>query len=118
MALERGFKAWSERVAQAMRAELELPPESPLTARLLAQHLDIELITPSDIEGLPADVLHQLTVVDPTGWSAVSFERDGSPVIIFNDKSTEGRQSSDIAHELAHVIRAHEPSQLILSPSG
>jgi Zn-dependent peptidase ImmA (M78 family) len=118
MALERGFKAWSERVAQAMRSELALPPEKPLPVQLLAQHLEIELITPARIEGLPADVLHQLTVVDPSGWSAASFEKDGSPIIIFNDKSSRGRQSSDIAHELAHVIRAHDPSQLILAPDG
>lgn len=118
MALERGFKAWSERVAQAMRSELELPPEKPLSVQLLAQHLEIQLITPAQIEGLPADVMHQLTVVDPSGWSAASFEKDGSPVIIFNDKNSLGRQSSDIAHELSHVIRAHDPSQLILAPDG
>lgn len=118
MALERGFKAWSERVAQAMRSELELSAEMPLPVQLLAEHLEIKLITPTQIDGLPADVLHQLTVVDPSGWSAASFEKDGSPVIIFNDKNSQGRQSSDIAHELAHVIRAHDPSQLILAPDG
>lgn len=118
MALERGFKAWSERTAQAMRSELELPPEAPLPVRLLAEHLEIKLITPAQIEGLPKDVLNQLTVVDPSGWSAASFEKDGSPVIIFNDRSSTGRQSSDISHELAHVIRAHDPSQLMMAHDG
>jgi Zn-dependent peptidase ImmA (M78 family) len=118
MALERGFKAWSERVAQAMRAELDLSPEKPLPVQLLAKHLEIQLITPAQIEGLPAEVLHQLTVVDPSGWSAASYELNGSPIIIYNDTSSPGRQSSDISHELAHVIRAHDPSQLILAPDG
>lgn len=115
MSLERGFKAWSERVAQSLREELKLTPEAPMPARLLAEHLDINLMTPAQIGDLPADILHQLSVVDPTGWHALSFEIQGVRTVMYNDRSSVRRQSSDISHELAHIIRAHEPSQLLFS---
>jgi hypothetical protein len=118
MSLERGFKAWSERVAQSLREDLKLTPEAPMPARLLAGHLDIILMTPSQIDDLPADILRQLAVVDPTGWHALSFEIQGVRTIIYNDRSSARRQSSDISHELAHIIRAHEPSQLLFSETN
>ena len=118
MSLERGFKAWSERVAQSLREDLKLTPEAPMPARLLAEHLDIILMTPSQIDDLPTDILRQLTVVDPTGWHALSLEIQGVRTVIYNDRSSTRRQSSDISHELAHIIRAHEPSQLLFSETN
>ncbi|HKR41276.1 MAG TPA: ImmA/IrrE family metallo-endopeptidase [Paraburkholderia sp.] len=117
MALERGFKAWSERMALSLRSGLEIAPEAPLAANRLAQHLDINLRTLRDFAEMPIDVVSQLTISDPSGWSAVSFDLSGVTTIIHNDRNSAGRQSSDIMHELAHVIRGHEPSQLILSDS-
>ena len=38
--------------------------------------------------------------------------------VIYNGKNSKGRQSSDIVHELAHVILDHEPCQGILSMDG
>jgi hypothetical protein len=116
--LERGFKSWCERVAAAMRVELEIASHAPLSARQLAEHLGIEIITLHDIHGLPAEVLRQLCEVDPYGWSAVSFTVDGTTTIVSNSQNSSGRQSSDIMHELSHVILEHEPSQLILSERG
>src|SRR5688572_22460130 len=102
--LERGFKSWCERSAGAIRVELGLSPHAPLLARALADHLGIAVTTPYDIPDLPADALQQLTKVDPSGWSAVSFTVGGVTTIIFNPCNSPGRQSSDIMHELAHVI--------------
>jgi Zn-dependent peptidase ImmA (M78 family) len=117
MALERGFKAWCERMALSLRSELDIAAEAPLAANRLAEHLDITLKTLRDFPEMPGDVVSQLTVADPSGWSAVSFDLGGATTIIHNDRNSAGRQSSDIMHELAHVIRGHEPSQLILSDS-
>lgn len=116
--LERGFKSWCERVASAMRVELKLEQHAPLPARILAAHLAIEIVTPFDLTGLPADILTQLTQTDRSGWSAVSFTVDDVTTIIVNSRHSIGRQSSNIMHELAHVILEHEPSQLILLESG
>lgn len=116
--LERGFKAWCERSAIAIRAELAIESHLPLNARQLAEHLGVSLITPRELPGLPADILSQLTNVDPQGWSAVSFTIGNATTIIYNGRNSKGRQSSDIMHELSHVILNHEPSQIILSVDG
>lgn len=117
-ALERGYKSWCERFAIGIRSELKIAPEAPLSARTLAEHLGVRLITPHDIPGLLPEDLRQLTIADPSGWSAVSFSIDGQTTVIYNPKNSFGRQSSDIMHEIAHVLCEHEPSQLILLESG
>jgi hypothetical protein len=116
--LERGFKSWCERSALATRTELSIEPHAPLAARKLAEHLGVSLLTPKDIPGLPNDILHQLTLKDPQGWSAVSFAVDTEITVIYNDRNSAGRQSSDIMHELSHIILDHDPSQVILSVDG
>ena len=116
--LERGFKSWCERSALATRTELSIESHAPLAARRLAAHLGAALLKPSDLMGLPPEILHQLTAKDPHGWSAVSFIVEDQVTIIYNDKNSSGRQSSDIMHELSHIILDHEPSQVILSIDG
>jgi IrrE N-terminal-like domain len=116
--LERGFKSWCERSALATRTELSIEAHAPLAARALAAHLGISLLTPGDLSGLPTDILNQLTHKDPQGWSAVSFMVDEQVTIIYNDRNSPGRQSSDIMHELSHIILDHDPSQVILSVDG
>jgi Zn-dependent peptidase ImmA (M78 family) len=116
--LERGFKSWCERSALATRKELSIEAHAPLPARRLAAHLGAILLTPSDLPGLPTEILHQLTRKDSHGWSAVSFVFDEQVTIIYNGRNSSGRQSSDIMHELSHIILDHEPSQVILSVDG
>jgi Zn-dependent peptidase ImmA (M78 family) len=116
--LERGFKSWCERSALATRTELSIETHAPLAARKLAEHLGISLLTPKEIPGLPTDILEQLTHKDPHGWSAVSFAVETDVTVIYNDRNSAGRQSSDIMHELSHIILDHEPSQVILSVDG
>jgi Zn-dependent peptidase ImmA (M78 family) len=36
-------------------------------------------------------------------------------VILFNDANSDGRQNSDVAHELAHGLLLHEPKQAIVN---
>jgi hypothetical protein len=116
--LERGFKSWCERLAHATRTELSIEAHAPLAARSLARHLGVSLLTPGDLAGLPTGILHQLTHEDPQGWSAVSFTVDEQITVIYNDRNSSGRQSSDIMHELSHIILDHDPSQVILSADG
>ena len=116
--LERGFKSWCERSALATRTELSIESHAPLGARKLAEHLGISLLTPKEILGLPSDIVEQLTRKDPHGWSAVSFAVETDVTVIYNDRNSPGRQSSDIMHELSHIILDHDPSQVILSVDG
>jgi Zn-dependent peptidase ImmA (M78 family) len=115
---ERGFKAWCERTAVATRLELRLEPHAPLSARALAQHLGVELITPHDLPALSVSDLRQLMHTDRSGWSAVSFTMDGRTTVIYNSTNSRGRQSSDIMHEISHILRQHEPTQIILSDTA
>jgi len=116
--LERGFKAWAERTAHAVRRDLGLSATEPFDPEKLARHLGVSLISPDRIEGLPSDILVQLFDNDPWGWSAATLELPTATVVIYNSKKSRGRQASDIIHELAHLILGHEPARLVFSENG
>jgi Zn-dependent peptidase ImmA (M78 family) len=116
--LERGFKAWAERTAGSIRSELGLSDNAPLDLIALAEMIGVRLITPREVRGLPKDILQVLLVEDPDGWSAVSLTSGEQAVVIYNPCHSKARQSSDIAHELAHFILSHQPSKLVVSPDG
>ena len=116
---ERGFKAWAERTASAIRREIGLSPTQPLDPRRLAAHLDVRLVNPLvDLPGLAGDVLTQLFETDPWGWSAATLQIGGKELVIYNPKKSKGRQASDIIHELAHIMLGHEPAQVVFSEDG
>ena len=117
MTLDRGFKAWSERTATSIRTELGLSKTAPLEPARLAEHLDVVLWTCANVPGITPDILQQLAVKDPWGWSAVTVAVEGRIIVVYNDRKSGGRQASDITHELAHVILSHEPATVILSES-
>lgn len=116
--LDRGFKAWSERTAKSIRQTLGISATAALGVAQLAQHLDVELVTPYDLPGLPSECLSQLLHVDPWGWSAVTVNTHAGCVVVYNPVKSSGRQSSDIMHELAHVLLAHQPGTIVLSQDG
>jgi Zn-dependent peptidase ImmA (M78 family) len=116
--LERGFKSWAERTAASLRSELGLTTFQPLDPHQLAAYLQVRLITPHQIDGITEAILHQLLVVDPWGWSALTLQQGESAIVIFNSAHPTGRQASDITHELAHVVLGHQPATMIMSPDG
>lgn len=113
--LDRGFKSWAERTAATLRRELELEALSPIDPLRVASFLGVEVCTPRDISGLPADVTDPLLTDDPYGWSAVSFAIEGGGLLIYNPRKSKGRQASDIMHELAHFLLDHKPTTIIMS---
>jgi len=60
----------------------------------LAQYLGVELRTPREIPGLPKAALDQLLVRDPSGWSAVTVNNGGKPLVIYNPRGSTGRQAT------------------------
>jgi Zn-dependent peptidase ImmA (M78 family) len=116
--LERGFKARAERTSAGLRGELGLSAFERLEPRQLAEYLEVKLLTPSDVPGMTEELLHQLLAVDPWGWSAVTIVQGDAALVIFNPRHSEGRQASDITHELAHIILGHQPATMILSADG
>jgi len=118
---ERGFKTWCEKYAAEKRTELGLKPSDPLDPRKLAAHLGIKVCTPHDIPGMTPDLMEVLLRNDgvtPSCWSAVTLVVGSKTMVILNSSHTPGRQSSDLAHELAHRIRGHSTHDMQVSAEG
>lgn len=116
--LERGFKAWAERTASAVRKQFGLPPTGPLDPRRLAEKLGVRIVSPLDYPDLESDVRAQLLQRDPGGWSAATLVVGETAIVVFNPTNTPGRQASDIIHELAHVMLGHDPATVVFSEDG
>ena len=111
MALRRGFKSECERIANRVRAELGLPKGSPVIPALLAEFLDIEVRSGDELVDLSRFV--ELDKIQKDAFSACTFKpSEGRTVVVFNPLSSEGRRTSDLAHELSHVVLDHELSSV------
>ena len=105
MTLRRGFLAEAERHAARLRDELGLEPADPLDIRAVARHLGVRVV--------PADALvditrlQELERIQAFAFSACTFNLNGVKVIVFNPLRSPARTTSDIAHELAHLVLGH-----------
>lgn len=118
---ERGFKTWCENYSAQRRRDMGLAAHDPLDARQLAAHLGIRVWTPEDISGIKTETLAVLLRNDgvtPSCWSAVTLIVGSRKVIILNSSHSSARQSSDLMHELAHLIRGHVAQEVDVSEEG
>jgi len=116
--LERGFKTWCENVSLQLRTELGLTRTAPLQAEALARHLNVLLWKPIDIRGLSPQARLVLLRKERDSWSAVTVSFAGVDAVIYNSSHSKARQSSDIMHELSHILIGHEPGKIFLSQNG
>ncbi len=112
--MERGFKTRCEEMSRSLRAELGLNPADPLLAEQLASYLGVYLWSVEDLGLPPADVT-QLVHNDPDSWSAITVSASGRDAIILNPNHRRGRYSSDVMHELAHLLLGHDPSTMFFA---
>lgn len=115
---ERGFKSWCENVSLQMRREVSLKRTDPLPADALATYMEVQLLTPRDIPRVPAQTLDVLTRSERFSWYALAVSADGHDAVIYNPAQSAGRRSSDIMHELSHLLIGHAPSTVLLTPDG
>ena len=108
---ERGFKAWCENTSESMRTKLGLEAYDPIPAYELAKKLGVRVWQLEDVNDLPAETLSHLSSHDGDEWSAVTVSHDGVSVIIVNPRHSVGRTSSDLMHELSHIILHHNAGQ-------
>lgn len=106
-----GFKAWAERIALEKRTALALQASSPLSARALADHLNVRVWYPREIPRISTSVLEAVERIEPGAWSAATIVYEDRHLVILNSSHPRGRQSNDLMHELAHIICGHAPSQ-------
>jgi Zn-dependent peptidase ImmA (M78 family) len=118
---ERGFKTWCEKYAVNARQELGLVGAAPIDPRALAKQLGLRVWTPHDVPGLSEETLAVLLRNDgktPSCWSAVTLVVENKAVVILNSSHSAARQSSDLAHELAHRILGHKAREVNVTEDG
>jgi IrrE N-terminal-like domain len=110
--VRRGFKAEAERLATRLRGELGTPSEARIDVDQLAAHLGVSVRSADEL--VPRSELERLDELQPGCFSAATFHLpDGSVSAVTNPMNrSNGRRDSDLAHELAHVILKHTPSQV------
>ncbi len=116
--LIRGFKSWCENVSIQLRKDLDLKSADPLRPDLLASHLGVLLLMPNQVAGLSDTAKRVLLVDERDSWFAVMVSTGSGEAIVYNPNHSLARRNSDIMHELAHVIRGHKPSTVVLSQDG
>lgn len=114
----RGFKSWCETVAVQQRRQLRLRPTDPLDARQLASHLGVEVHGVEEVPGLTPACLRVLLHDDGSSWSAVTISGKMRDVIILNTSHAPSRLSSDLMHELSHILIGHDPARVDLTEEG
>lgn len=112
---ERGFKSsWCENTAAGVRKRMGLEPTDVLSPYELAKHLGVTVWTPEDVPGLDPSVMNYLCSSKGDEWSAVTIQILGKQIIIVNSRHSAARKTSDVMHELAHILRGHKPAQVFI----
>lgn len=109
MQLRRGFKSEAHAIAREVRAELGLGTADPLDVHALASWLEIPVFGISQLVSVAPDAVTHFHRADSSAFSAVTVFRGSRRTIWHNDSHLAGRQSSNIAHELAHGLLLHPP---------
>ena len=110
VAFEGGFKSQANRIALGLRKQFGLPELGPLDPRVVLDHLGVQVIPLSDLG-------EDGGVVSVPGFSAMLLLISGQKVLIHDDSHSPGRQSSNLAHELAHLLLVHPLENLVCNGS-
>jgi len=114
---KRGFKAWCEQTAEATRRQRGMQPWEPLRARVLAESLKAIILTPQELPALPPAVCRRLLSEHEDIWSAITISTE-PPLIVYNPAHSEGRQNSDLMHEVSHLLMEHVPGTVYIDPKS
>jgi Zn-dependent peptidase ImmA (M78 family) len=115
---ERGFKTWCEEFSVQFRREIGLTAISSLDPFNLANILEIDLRNPRELEGLPSEVCRRLLTTHADNWSAITVSHNRHHLVGYNPTHSRVRRSSDVMHEIAHILLDHHPTQVFISPQS
>ena len=111
MVLRRGFKSEAERIAQSVRADLDISAVDPVPLDALADSLGVEINAGDDL--IPRSRFAELDAIQADCFSACTFRPSpGRVVVVFNPLSAVTRRKSDVAHEFAHILLNHDLSRI------
>ena len=116
--VQRGYKAWCERIAEQYRSKLGLAKIAPLCAWKLAEHLKVKVWMIDEIPGLPKETLAHLVGPGQSMWSAATLLHKEEVLVILNSSHSKARLSNDLMHELAHLICGHKPARVDITEDG
>ena len=112
MALRRGFKSEAERIAKQVRENLGLNGSQSITPDMLAKLLGIEIWSGDEL--IPRERFIELEQIQRGAFSACTLRpSDDRIAVVYNPLSSHSRQTSDLAHELAHILLDHNFSQIV-----
>lgn len=112
MSLPRGFKAQADRIAIGLRRQMHIADAAPVDLDDLANRLGLSIVPISRFsDSIPASIT-QLVDHDRGALSALLLRSGRRRLILVNDGHSWPRRNSSIAHEIAHVLLAHTPTQL------
>lgn len=110
MTLPRGFKTNAEREAVRVRRELGLAEADRLDVHRLSEHLDIKIVNADRL--VSRDRLEEIERLQAFAFSAATFHIGDRCYVVTNPLRTDGRQASDISHEIAHMMLKHELTEI------
>jgi len=106
--LRRGFKADAERVADAIRQELDLSPTAPVSCTDICEQLGIPVITVPDLAASGASLKSIRCITSPAAkFSAMTVASGTKRLIVYNPHHPPGRRANSLAHEISHVLLEH-----------
>jgi Zn-dependent peptidase ImmA (M78 family) len=108
--LPRGFRAEAERRAVSLRKDMGLKPKDPISIVKLAENLNVKILSAEKL--VDKEKLEELENIQSFSFSAATFEVDDRHFIVTNPLRSSGRLSSDVAHELAHILLKHELNEV------
>jgi Zn-dependent peptidase ImmA (M78 family) len=108
--VRRGFKAEAERTADRLRKELGLRPTDRLDPDALARHIGADIRCADELTTRAK--LEELEELQAGAFSACTLTIGEKHVIIYSPLASVGRRSSDVCHEVAHIVLGHEVGEV------
>jgi Zn-dependent peptidase ImmA (M78 family) len=78
--------------------------------RSLASKRGVDIVAADSL--VPRVDLEELERLQAFAFSACTFDIDGAQVIVVSPLRSPARQTSDIAHELSHILLGHELTEI------
>ena len=111
MVLRRGFKSEAERIAKIVREDLGVSASQSVTPEMIADLLGIIILAGDKL--IPLSRFENLESIQPGCFSACTLQPNGSQkIVVFNPLYAKSRRTSDLAHELAHILLNHDLSRI------
>ncbi len=117
--MEKAYEEWIERKGLWLRRLAGESPDTPLDMRAVAQRLGFRVVIPSEIPGLPPDVVSHLLIRASSEWSGGAIALPNREcVILVNPCHSAARNASTIAEEIVHVKLGHKLTRIEFDGQG